>query len=67
MKQRASTRSATNWNAGAFFPALIRELLEDHQMAEHGLTFDDLREILRKAENFASNKVPCGKLRRLEF
>jgi|RhiMethySRZTD1v2_1073278.scaffolds.fasta_scaffold1456774_2 hypothetical protein len=35
--------------AGAFFPALIRELLED-QMAEHGLTFDDLREILRKAE-----------------
>ena len=36
--------------AGAFFPALIRELLEDHQMAEHGLTFDDLREILRKAE-----------------
>jgi hypothetical protein len=35
--------------AGAFFPALIRELLED-QMAEHGLTFDDLREILRNAE-----------------
>jgi hypothetical protein len=35
--------------AGAFFPALIRELLED-QMAEHGLTFEDLREILRKAE-----------------
>jgi hypothetical protein len=35
--------------AGAFFPALIRELLED-QMAEHGLTFHDLREILRKAE-----------------
>jgi hypothetical protein len=35
--------------AGAFFPALICELLED-QMAEHGLTFDDLREILRKAD-----------------
>ena len=42
--------------AGAFFPALIRELLED-QMAEHGLTLDDLREILRKAENLSSNKV----------
>ena len=36
--------------AGAFFPDLIRELLED-QMAEHGLTMQDLREILRKAES----------------
>jgi hypothetical protein len=35
--------------AGAFFPALIRKFLED-QMAEHGLTFQDLREILRKAD-----------------
>jgi hypothetical protein len=35
--------------AGAFFPALIRELLES-KMAEHGLTFHDLREILRNAE-----------------
>ena len=35
--------------AGAFFPALIRKLLEE-QMAEHSLTFHDLREILRQAE-----------------
>jgi hypothetical protein len=36
--------------AGAFFPDLIRALLQD-QMAEHGLTFQDLREILRNAES----------------
>jgi hypothetical protein len=35
--------------AGAFFPALIRELLEG-QMAKHGLTMQDLREILWKAD-----------------
>jgi hypothetical protein len=40
--------------AGAFFPTLIRELLVD-RMAEHGLTFDDLREILRQAEAVAVN------------
>ena len=39
--------------ASAFFPDLIRELLED-QMAEHGLTIEDLREIVRKAETPAA-------------
>ena len=38
--------------ASAFFPDLIRELLRDH-MAEHGLTIDDLREALKKAEEAA--------------
>ena len=36
--------------ASAFFPDLIRELLKD-QMAEHGLAFEDLQEVLRKAES----------------
>jgi hypothetical protein len=36
--------------ASAFFPDLIREVIRDH-MAEHGLTIDDLREILRKSES----------------
>ena len=36
--------------ASAFFPDLIREVIKDH-MAEHGLTIDDLREILRKSES----------------
>jgi hypothetical protein len=36
--------------ASAFFPDLIREIIKDH-MAEHGLTIDDLREILRKSES----------------
>ena len=38
--------------AGAFFPALIRELLED-QMAEHGLTFEDLREFYGRPKALA--------------
>ena len=36
--------------ASAFFPDLIRGIIKDH-MAEHGLTIDDLREMLRKAES----------------
>jgi hypothetical protein len=36
--------------ASAFFPDLVREVIKDH-MAEHGVTIDDLREILRKSEN----------------
>jgi hypothetical protein len=35
--------------ASAFFPDLVREV-KDH-MAEHGVTIDDLREILRTSEN----------------
>jgi len=41
--------------ASAFFPDLIRKLLED-QMAGHGLTIEDLREILRKAETPGRNQ-----------
>jgi hypothetical protein len=33
--------------AGAFFPDLIREAIRD-EMAEQGMTEDDLRELLRK-------------------
>jgi hypothetical protein len=36
--------------ASAFFPDLVREAIKDH-MAEHGVTIDDLREILRTSEN----------------
>lgn len=36
--------------ASAFFPDLVREVIKDH-MAEHGVTIDDLREILRTSEN----------------
>ena len=35
--------------ASAFFPDLIRELTRDH-MAEYGLTIDDWRVVLKKAE-----------------
>jgi hypothetical protein len=35
--------------ASAFFPDLIREVIKD-QMAEHGVTVEDLREILRKPD-----------------
>jgi hypothetical protein len=38
--------------AGAFFPNVIREVLIDF-MEEHGLTINDLREMLRKAESSA--------------
>jgi hypothetical protein len=34
---------------GAFFPELLREVIEE-EMTEHGLTIDDLREAERKAE-----------------
>jgi hypothetical protein len=36
--------------ASAFFPDLIRELTRDH-MAEYGLTIDDWRVVLKKAED----------------
>jgi hypothetical protein len=36
--------------ASAFFPNLIRELVRD-QMAEYGLTIDDWRVVLKKAED----------------
>jgi hypothetical protein len=36
--------------ASAFFPDLIRELIRDH-MAEYGLTIDDWRVVLKKAED----------------
>jgi hypothetical protein len=35
---------------GAFFPELVREVIEE-EMTEHGLTIDDLREAERKAES----------------
>ena len=35
--------------AGAFFPDLIREALKD-EMAEHGITHEDLKELLRSLE-----------------
>lgn len=38
--------------ASAFFPDLIRELIKDH-MAEYGLTIDDWRVVLKKAEGAA--------------
>jgi hypothetical protein len=38
--------------ASAFFPNLISELIRDH-MAEYGLTIDDWRVVLKKAEDAA--------------
>jgi hypothetical protein len=34
----------------AFFPDVFREVIEE-EIAEHGLTADDLREMLRRAES----------------
>ena len=42
--------------ASAFFPDLIRELIRDH-MAEYGLTIDDWRVVLKKAEDAAPEKT----------
>jgi hypothetical protein len=35
---------------GAFFPELIREVIEE-EMTEHGLTVEDLREMLKRVES----------------
>jgi len=39
--------------AGAFFPDLIREALKD-ELAEHGITHEDLKELLRSLERSAT-------------
>jgi hypothetical protein len=41
--------------AGAFFPDLIREALKD-EMAEHGITQEDLKELLRSRERPATSQ-----------
>jgi hypothetical protein len=41
--------------AGAFFPDLIREALKD-EMAEQGITQDDLKELLGSVKSPAANQ-----------